>query len=211
MPRLDVDLFLFHLLNAGAGAPSWVIAGARFASIWMPGLCLLLVAIGLLARDPHWRRSMQMALLSVACAWLACRLIRWGVHAPRPAQLGIGIQWIKHGGQDGFPSLHAAGAFALAQSLHLSLMRHARWLPPLLWLLACAVALSRVALGVHFPSDILAGAALGCACAFCVRHVASRVGQWRARRRDAAGGVPPLPTSAAPAAAASAPVAAPME
>jgi len=58
-----------------------------------------------------------------------------------------------------FPSGHAAMAFAVAASWSLS---HPEWYvvaPGALW--ASSVALSRVWLGVHYPSDILAGALLG--------------------------------------------------
>jgi undecaprenyl-diphosphatase len=188
MPHLDIDLF--HLLNAGAGAPPWVVGSARFASAWLPGLCVLAVIAGMLALGKGWRRGLQMALLSMACAWVACRLIRWGVPMPRPAQLSLGIQWIKHGAGAGFPSMHAAGAFALAQSMQLGAPRRPHWLRPLIWLLACAVALSRVVLGVHFPSDILVGALVGCAGAVCVRYA----GLWLARRRRAAQSIAPAST-----------------
>jgi len=72
-----------------------------------------------------------------------------------------------------FPSGHAAGSFAfavfVAVVLASALPEHAgareRWLrrgaAVLLVLLATGVGLSRIALGVHFPGDVLAGALLG--------------------------------------------------
>jgi len=52
-----------------------------------------------------------------------------------------------------YPSAHAATSFAAARALPLP--------KPLVYPLAAAMALSRLYLGVHYPSDSLAGAALG--------------------------------------------------
>ncbi len=67
-----------------------------------------------------------------------------------------------------FPSGHAAAAFAIATSISLSDGRLAA--PALLW--ATAVSVSRVWHGVHYPSDILAGAVLGVGSATVVHVVA---------------------------------------
>ena len=56
-----------------------------------------------------------------------------------------------------FPSGHTTSAFAAATALSLMV-------PPLRWpmfLCAIAIGLSRIVVGAHYPSDVLAGAALG--------------------------------------------------
>jgi undecaprenyl-diphosphatase len=70
-----------------------------------------------------------------------------------------------------FPSGHAAGSFAFAMFVGVVLLRYARTkgrytkrsfaLAAFVLLLAFGVAVSRCALGVHFPSDVLAGAMIG--------------------------------------------------
>jgi membrane-associated phospholipid phosphatase len=68
-----------------------------------------------------------------------------------------------------FPSGHAGLAATLATSWSMS---HPHWFvlaPGALW--ATGVALSRLHLGVHYPSDILAGAVLGVGVAVLVHHL----------------------------------------
>ncbi|UBQ41762.1 phosphatase PAP2 family protein [Comamonas thiooxydans] len=180
---LLIDASVFHFLNANAQSPLWWIQASRFASNWLPGLCALPVIAAMLALGKGWRRSLQLALLSMACAWVACRLIRWGLPMPRPAQLGMGMQWIAHGASASFPSMHAAGAFALAQGINLGVGRHQRWLVVVAWLLATSVALSRVVLGVHFPSDVLAGMLVGTASAVLVWRSALQLKQAQRRKQ----------------------------
>jgi undecaprenyl-diphosphatase len=81
-------------------------------------------------------------------------------------------------GDAGMPSGHAATAAAAAGVVALL---HPRLRLPLISLFA-AIGLSRVYLGVHYPSDVLAGLALGLAVAWIVVAGARRV--VRARRED---------------------------
>jgi len=71
-----------------------------------------------------------------------------------------------------FPSGHATTAFALAATVGFI---SERWFYPAL-ALASAIALSRVTLGVHYPSDVLIGAVVGLLGAYAVRW-------WFASRR----------------------------
>jgi membrane-associated phospholipid phosphatase len=64
-----------------------------------------------------------------------------------------------------FPSGHATTAFALAAVIGFV---SPRWFYPGL-AVAAAIAISRVSLGVHYPSDVLAGALLGLVGAYAVR------------------------------------------
>src|SRR5437870_6824109 len=56
-----------------------------------------------------------------------------------------------------FPSGHAATSFAAATIISAAFPR----LTPALFLLAAAVAFSRVYVGVHYPLDVIGGATLG--------------------------------------------------
>lgn len=165
---LFFDPTLFAWLNADLQTPSWSIETARFYSQWVPNLSGVAVALGLTLGSPALRRSLWLLLCALALAWCVSRLIRWGFPMPRPFQLNLGMRWLEHGGRASFPSMHACGAFAVAQAVHLGHTRRWRWLVLLAWSAALGVAWSRVHLGVHFPSDLIAGAAVGCLSACCV-------------------------------------------
>ena len=62
-------------------------------------------------------------------------------------------------GSPSFPSGHTSSAFAAATSLSLMYPKWYVIAPSLLW--ASAVGYSRMELGVHYPSDVLAGAIIG--------------------------------------------------
>lgn len=62
-----------------------------------------------------------------------------------------------------FPSAHTATAFSLATSLSI---RYPKWYviaPSYIW--ASSVGFARMNEGVHYPSDVIAGAAIGSGCA----------------------------------------------
>lgn len=155
------DPFLYALLNADAQTHWLSIHCARILSAWLPNISAVLVLAALVFGSPAVRRSMLLLLLSMATAWAIARLIRWGFPAPRPFHLNQGMQWIQHGGRASFPSMHASGAFALAMAITLGCTRHRKLLVALAWAAAIGVAWSRAHLGVHFPSDLMAGALVG--------------------------------------------------
>lgn len=70
-----------------------------------------------------------------------------------------------------FPSGHSASAFAFATATS----RELPALAPALVPLAGAVSYSRVHTGVHYPSDVAAGAAIGICCGLLARNVGRRV------------------------------------
>ena len=100
---------------------------------------------------PELRRSAGIA----ACSWLGAMVVLVGTRAvvnrPRPDDPDPG--WL----ESSFPSSHATSYFAAATVYALKFPR----LAPALGVAGTLVALSRVYLGRHWPSDVLVGAVLG--------------------------------------------------
>lgn len=131
--------------------------------IWLPLYAFLLYQLYKLPRI-HF----VVALLSIAAGiamadQFTSALLKPLVGRPRPtwdAEIGSLVHVVNNyrGGHFGFPSSHAANTFCVAVLLMLIWKNPwARWL--LLW--ATLVSYSRIYLGVHFPVDVIAGAAAG--------------------------------------------------
>ncbi len=110
-----------------------------------------------------WRRAAVAAGLSAGLALAVGKVISDVVDRARPFVAdphGVHL-FSGHAADPGFPSDHATGAFAVAMAIWL---RNRRWGTVAL-IAAAVLSVGRVAIGVHYPSDVLAGAALGCAAA----------------------------------------------
>ncbi len=70
-----------------------------------------------------------------------------------------------------FPSAHASNFFAVASFVSSFYRRPRVWL----YFVAALVAYSRVYVGVHYPTDVLAGAALGLAVGFAAAYLLRRL------------------------------------
>jgi len=92
------------------------------------------------------------------------------------------VRWLAPASDVGsLPSLHASNFFAMA----LVAWAGARRLGLAALAIAAAVSLSRVYVGVHWPTDVLAGAAWGTLCAFTALAVARpRIGPASGAGRD---------------------------
>ncbi len=152
------EIALFLWINAGAQTPAAVVLLAKYASMYLPALSILTLLL-VAAFRPAYRAAAIQTVLALLLAWIAARLLRNGLAMPRPAALGLGIQWIDHAGGPGLPSLHTSGAFAFACSLLYTRVPRSVRVTGLG--IAVLIGWSRICLGVHFPLDILCGAAVG--------------------------------------------------
>ncbi|WP_298568147.1 phosphatase PAP2 family protein [Streptomyces luteogriseus] len=129
------------------------VAGAARALTWAGEHAALWLAAGLAgaAVDGGRRGAWLRGTALTAGAHLVSMGVKRLVRRPRPAHV---VPLVRTAGRHSFPSSHATSAAAAAVAFG-ALGAHA--VPPL----AAAVCVSRLVAGVHYPSDVAAGAVLG--------------------------------------------------
>lgn len=152
----EINQFLFPLWNLSPAAPAWAVGLARLSSEYISKVALLWVFVLLLVGRPAWRHMALQIVLTMAVVWLIARGIHETWPQPRPFVLGLGHQWVEHSPSPSFPSRHASIGMAFGIMALLAAPR--RWVGVVCLVAALLIGWSRVALGVHFPLDIIAGA-----------------------------------------------------
>ncbi|MGB8997217.1 MAG: phosphatase PAP2 family protein, partial [Pseudonocardiaceae bacterium] len=165
-PLLTGDQAADSAAHVDVLAQPWLLAAARAATTAGSALVVDVVAIvvALALLIIRWWRGAALVVVARLGELASTTAIKDLLARPRPVLLDP----VDHAAGYSFPSGHAAGSAAVYGALVvLVLPRAARWTRALLLavgaLLICAVDASRVLLGVHYPSDVAAGTALGLA------------------------------------------------
>ena len=177
----SLDLAVFRYLNSWAGISSFFDWAIRFRAVYllwvMIAAVLLFIIVPLIPKYRRWqKRNIRMGL-SALCAALLARfvitdMIRLIYPRPRPFEVLADVQQLifKYVPTASFPSGHAARAFAIAGAVSFYYPKTSVFF----FLAAFSIGASRVVAGVHWPSDIVAGAAVGIASAWIVHRVMER-------------------------------------
>ncbi len=182
-----LNVWLFERINHAGGGWLWdhlglwgaIIGSPRGAMVWAG----LLLALAL--KRPQWLAP-QAVLVFIAADVLADAVVH-GLLKPYfdfprpPAALGLAAVHVV--GKPEFVHSFPSGHVTLAFTLLAALLPGAHWvLKALLVVYALWIAWSRIAVGAHFPADVLGGALVGVACALFAHWVLRLAGYRLARR-----------------------------
>ncbi|MBI2918685.1 MAG: phosphatase PAP2 family protein [Chloroflexi bacterium] len=129
------------------------------------------------AQRERQQKSVVAAVASLGLASLVILLLNHAWARPRPFADHDLVLLFYRPTDPSFPSNLATMAFAMAAGVGLG---HRR-LGIFAYIVATATALSRVWAGVHYPLDVVAGAALGVASTFLCRGVLRMIEPWPSR------------------------------
>ena len=153
------DYLLFQWLNGFAGASAIFDAIIIFSGMYL----IFIIAAAVLAII--WRAKSQERLSRVFYVLASIILgealvggVRFIYQQPRPFEIfNLPNQLLYHSMGNAFPSGHATAAFALATA---AFLWNRKW-GAILYGAAFLVGTSRVIGGIHWPTDIIAGAIIG--------------------------------------------------
>lgn len=167
-----MDNFLLHQLNQFAGRWQAIDFLAIFVAEWLPYLAVVLLYGSFLISKSFKKQALFEVGFSIIIALFVRFPITWLIHVfvdrARPFVIDANVtNLLAHDPTNSFPSGHSTFFFTCAAMLFL-LDRKRGFI---LFLVAILMGLARIFGGVHWPTDILAGAILGIITALVVHFV----------------------------------------
>lgn len=177
-----VDHALFHLVNGAwtnpildRAMPALSLSG-NLGAVWL-ALLGVIAAFG----GKTGRRISLAGLVAFAVGFASSELIKELTMRPRPFLTLDHVRLLVNAPHSfAFPSGHTASSFAAASGAALAAKRLLGKVPSWGWgmlALAAAISYSRIYVGVHWPTDVAAGAVLGLASGWVGARLALR--RWR--------------------------------
>ena len=175
---LSYEFAILDWIQANMRNPALDLLMPAITALGNSGLIWLLLA-GVLLLTPKHRRAGAAVLTGLVLEIICCNMVLKPLVARvRPCDVNTAVQLLIARPDDfSFPSGHTGASFAAAAALFAD--RNRLWIPSLI--LALLIAFSRLYLYVHYPTDILAGAAIGMMAGWAGRQAVDIL--WKRKRR----------------------------
>ena len=175
---LSYEFAILDWIQANMRNPALDLLMPAITALGNSGLIWLLLA-GILLLTPKHRRAGAAVLAGLVLEIICCNMVLKPLVARvRPCDVNTAVQLLIARPDDfSFPSGHTGASFAAAAALFAD--RNRLWIPSLI--LALLIAFSRLYLYVHYPTDILAGAAIGMMAGWAGRQAVDIL--WKRKRR----------------------------
>jgi len=169
VPAQNADIEMLKSINSNTAT----VGFSKFISNTTTGVAIgvpvIMGAVALIEKDDDLLKNAIYVGVSIGVDGVLTYGLKEIVHRPRPYVTYPDIIAYETETSLSFPSGHTSLAFATATALSL---KYPKWyviVPGYFW--ACSVGYSRMNLGVHYPSDVLAGAILGAGSAYVTYQI----------------------------------------
>lgn len=155
------DIEVFRKINDLAGLYPWLDRVWIFIAVASPFLLAAYLLISwFYQRNSYSRRGLVLSVVAAIAAEIISRLSGFVYSHPQPFASLEGVhKLISKQVGNSFPSDHTTVFFAAMTMLFLFYRdKKLKWLFPLI---AILVGISRIWVGVHYPSDVIAGGVIG--------------------------------------------------
>lgn len=171
---MNLDILIFQQINGWAGKSVCLDAVGIFFAKYLEYLLIVLIIFFL---RKNLKIIFQAFLAAVLARFGVVELIRVFWSRSRPFIENNVNLLIGHENTGSFPSGHAAFYFGLSTVVYF----YNKKLGIMFLIASSLVSISRVFVGVHWPSDILAGAIVGIFCGWLVIKISKKFGLHRAK------------------------------
>ncbi|MGN6603344.1 MAG: phosphatase PAP2 family protein, partial [Ginsengibacter sp.] len=144
-------------------------AGAIAAAI-----AVLIIIYGFIKKNGFLKYRKYQVAFAFSINAIVINILKYSINRPRPFAVDKYIEKLTGAGSPSFPSGHTGDAMIVAISMCLLFARQT-WLLAIIWIWAVAVAYSRMALGVHYPGDILGSVVISLIVAFASQKVFNKI------------------------------------
>ena len=174
---MGLDTKIFYSINSFAGINDWIDAFIIFRAEYLPYFVIAglfgFFGVTLFNHYRHLRKKNLEVVIFALISALVARFgigeaIRFFINRPRPfSVLSNAHQLVAHDPSHSFPSGHALFYFALSAGVSFYYPK----ISILFFFAAFSISVGRIAAGLHWPSDIFAGAVLGVGTTLALRYL----------------------------------------
>lgn len=158
---LEHDQAILHDVNNGrvSAFDSFFIFITNTSSYVALGATTSVLLWSYVKRSTVLRRCGWQLLFTFLFAFVVIKSMKYSIDRTRPFDEDTTVEQLVEIDTPSFPSGHTLESAAMATTVVLLFMNKALWAVAISW--SMSVAFSRILLGVHYPSDVLAGIILG--------------------------------------------------
>lgn len=160
---LNIDAFYFINNNLQNPLFDWIMPWLSNAGgfVTLLGLCVLAVIVTKYFKKDKCFEIAKLCLFSLVLAGIITACLKLTFHSPRPSLVLENVRQLTIPTEpNSFPSGHTASTLSVVTVLVWKLRKN-KVLAFLLVLFAFLIGFSRIYVGMHFPFDVLTGAAIG--------------------------------------------------
>lgn len=151
-----IDNYFFYLINHDCRNKLFDILMPLLSQLGTWEILLALVFIFVMFEKKEARRVGIFLVAGLLLSYLIVSILKMWITRPRPFLVLPNVHLLVKDSGFSFPSGHASNAFMVATLFFIFSKRLY-----FLYFVALGIAVSRIYVGVHFPSDVIAGALIG--------------------------------------------------